>query len=36
MNGAIVKLGREKEIQAPCNELIVHLIHAIEKRYLAD
>jgi 2-dehydropantoate 2-reductase len=36
MNGAIVKLGREKEIPTPCNELIVHLVHAIEKKYLGE
>jgi 2-dehydropantoate 2-reductase len=33
MNGAIVKLGREKGVPTPSNELIVHLVHAIEKNY---
>lgn len=34
MNGAVVRLGREKGVPTPCNELIVHLIHSIEKKYL--
>jgi 2-dehydropantoate 2-reductase len=33
MNGAIVKLGREKGVSTPGSELIVHLIHALEKKY---
>ncbi|MDR3355460.1 MAG: 2-dehydropantoate 2-reductase [Synergistaceae bacterium] len=33
MNGAIVKLGREKGVPTPCSEMIVHLVHAIEKNY---
>ncbi|MDR3337439.1 MAG: ketopantoate reductase family protein [Treponema sp.] len=34
MNGAIVKLGREKGVPTPCSELVVHLIHAIENKYV--
>jgi 2-dehydropantoate 2-reductase len=33
MNGAIVRLGREHGVPTPCNEMIVHIIHAIERRY---
>jgi 2-dehydropantoate 2-reductase len=34
MNGAIVRLGREKGVPTPCSELVVHLIHAIENKYI--
>jgi 2-dehydropantoate 2-reductase len=34
MNGAIVRLGREKGVPTPCSELVVHLIHAIENKYV--
>ncbi|GHV62816.1 2-dehydropantoate 2-reductase [Spirochaetia bacterium] len=33
MNGAIVKLGREKGVPTPCSDLVVHLIHALENKY---
>jgi 2-dehydropantoate 2-reductase len=33
MNGAIVKVGREHGVPTPCSELIVNLIHALEKKY---
>ncbi|MDR0652233.1 MAG: 2-dehydropantoate 2-reductase [Synergistaceae bacterium] len=34
MNGAIVRLGKAKGIPVGCNELIVHLVHSLEKRYV--
>jgi 2-dehydropantoate 2-reductase len=34
MNGAIVRLGKAKGVPVNCNELIVHLVHSMEKRYL--
>ncbi|MDR1421084.1 MAG: ketopantoate reductase family protein [Treponema sp.] len=34
MNGAIVRMGREKGIPAPCSEFVVHLIHAMENKYV--
>ncbi|MDR1482173.1 MAG: 2-dehydropantoate 2-reductase [Synergistaceae bacterium] len=35
MNGAIVRLGREKGVPTPCSEMVVRLVHAIEKGYAA-